>query len=155
MGCKKSHSRDPKSMLGSGVTPQKKALLLLLSHIFVKDYLIFQIFFLVVGSCVHPINLKKYHWSLHYKKTTPIRPRRPWIPIYIAGFSWPNCGPLFKMRSLEARFGEKLAEVVWLFKAKECCFCYRFSLSRIFCAVGLDLEFCPCLIRGIAKYVPS
>ena len=38
MGCKKSHSRDPKSTLGSGVTPPKKALLLLLSHIFVKDY---------------------------------------------------------------------------------------------------------------------
>ena len=26
---------------------------------------------------------------------------------------------------------------------------------NFFCAVGLDLEFCPCLIRGIAKYVPS
>ena len=140
MGCKKSHIRDPKSMLGSGVTTQEKGFVVAFVTSLSKIILIFQIFFLVVGSCVHPTDLKKYHWSLHYKNTTPRRPWRPWMSISTSlGFlglslRWDLSRLVFGWK--QDCFGEKLGEVVWLFKGqKNAAFVAVSAWAEIFCAV--------------------
>ena len=101
MGCKKSHIRDPKSMLGSGVTPPKKRLCCCFCHIFVKDYSNFPNIFsccwkLRASYRFEEIPLKSSLQKHNAKKAMAAMD----VYLYIAGFSW----PLFKMRSLEARF---------------------------------------------------